>query len=90
MKQNSLRPYIIAGAVVTVLGILIIPFGEMLCYPGTTYAEGFRSVFTYVFALFLGIQFAVFIQRSDRNKDTSSAETDLPDEEKPGSNDEAG
>ncbi len=90
MKKNSLRPYIIAGTVVTVLTILIIPFGEMPCYPGTTYAEGFRCIRTYGFALLPGIRFAVFIRRADRKKDMDAARAEAADKEKPGSDGVAG
>ncbi len=66
MKHLSLIPYLICGAVVTGLGIFAIPFIDVLSMPGTSYAAGLASPFTYFYAFLSGASFAFYLWRCDR------------------------
>ena len=52
----------------TAAGILAIPLVDMLGSSGVTYADGFKSVWTYVFAAGCGISLAAYLYRCDRKK----------------------
>ena len=81
MNKLKPAPYIICALVVSALGILIIPFTDTLRYPGTTYAEGFSSAATYIFAFVLGISFAFSMYRYDKRRysDAGASDDDAPE-----------
>ena len=66
MKERKLIPYVIFGLFITVVGILLIPFADILGNPSTTYLDGLRNIFTYIFASTFGASFAFSLYFSER------------------------
>lgn len=65
-EETRLVPYVLFGLFITLVGIFLIPFADILGNPQTTYLDGLRNVFTYIIATTFGASFAYSLYLSER------------------------
>lgn len=72
-QKIKLTPYIITAAIAAIAAVLVIPWIDMLYWPGSTYAEGF-NIINMILALVFGGGLAITLYKGDRAKRQPAAE----------------